>query len=155
MITNSPVQSSTRTLFTIYAILFIDISTMLEIQKAHWLIGKPYLATITGTGLKEGCGFWMAQYEDEFPGWVRVSGHLQTLIQSIGHLWLKVRRCPTLSHQPICIKHKDENNNILGVDLWIKVRRCLKLALELETRLKFWSSRSLVYVMLRWTTLRH
>ena len=58
----------------------------------------------------------MAQYEDKFPAHVRVSGHLRTLIQSIGHLQLKVLRCPTLSYQPICIKYQDENNNILGVD---------------------------------------
>ena len=51
----------------------------------------------------------MAQYEDEFPARVRVSGHLRTLIQSIGHLPLKVWRCPTLSCQPICIKYQDEN----------------------------------------------
>ena len=40
------------------------------------------------------CGFWMAQYEDEFPTRVRVSGHLRTLIRSVGHLRLKVWRCP-------------------------------------------------------------
>ena len=56
----------------------------------------------------------MAQYEDEFPARVRVSGHLKTLIQSIGHLRLKVRRCPMLSCQPICIEYQDENNNIFG-----------------------------------------
>ena len=36
----------------------------------------------------------MAQCEDEFPARVRVSGHLRTLIRSIGHLQIKVRRCP-------------------------------------------------------------
>ena len=29
-----------------------------------------------------GCGFWMAQYEDEFPARVQISGHLRTLIWS-------------------------------------------------------------------------
>ena len=38
-------------------------------------------------------GFWMAQYEDEFPARVRVPGHLQTLIQSVRHLRIKVWRC--------------------------------------------------------------
>ena len=58
----------------------------------------------------------MALYEDEFPAQVRVSGHLRTLIWSVGHLWLKVQRCPMLPTHPICIKYQDENNNILGVD---------------------------------------
>ena len=70
----------------------------------------------------------MAQYEDEFPAPVRVSGRLQIVIRSVG----KVRRCPMLSHQPIYIKYQDENNNILGVDTF--ELRCPKLVLELETR---------------------
>ena len=86
-------------------------------------------------GLTPFRGFWMAQYEDEFPAQVWVSGHLQTLIWSIGHLWLKVWMCPTLSRQPICMKYLDQNNNTLGVGhlltlsrrcpmFWIKVQRC-------------------------------
>ena len=34
------------------------------------------------------------QFENEFPAWGWVSGHLRTLIWSTGH-WLKVWRCPT------------------------------------------------------------
>ena len=47
------------------------------------------------TGGSDQDGFWMVQYEDEFPARVWVSGHHRTLIRSIGHLRLKVWRCPT------------------------------------------------------------
>ena len=91
----------------------------------------------------------MAQYEDEFPARVRVSRHFRTLIQSLGHLQLKVRRCPTLPDHPICIKNQYENNNILGLDTSklrfrgvqmrvvtseLRFRGVQKLVLELETR---------------------
>ena len=91
----------------------------------------------------------MAQYEDEFPARVRVSGHLQTLIRSVEHLRLKVRRSPMLPAHPICIKNQYENNNILGLDTSeLRVRGVQtrvdtselrfggvqKIILELETR---------------------
>ena len=77
----------------------------------------------------------MAQFEDEFPARVRVSGHVQTLIWSVGHLQLKVRRHPTLSAYPICIKNQYENNNILGLDTSkLRFGGVQKLVLELETR---------------------
>ena len=50
---------------------------------------------------KMASGFWMAQYEDEFQAQVRVSGHLQSLIRSIGHLRLKVWRCPANFWTPL------------------------------------------------------
>ena len=37
---------------------------------------------------------WTAQYEAEFPARGGISGHLWTLIRSIGHLRLKVWQCP-------------------------------------------------------------
>ena len=78
-------------------------------------------------------GFWMAQYKDEFPA--RVSGHLWALIWSIGHLRLKVRRCPMLPTHPIYIKNQHENNNILGLDTSeLRFGNVQKLVLELETR---------------------
>ena len=58
----------------------------------------------------------MAQYEDEFPARVQVSGHLRTLIRSAGHLQLKVQKCPMLPAHPIFIKNQYVNNNILGLD---------------------------------------
>ena len=42
------------------------------------------------------CGLWMAQYENEVPTRIRVSGHLRTLIRNIVQFRLKVRRCPML-----------------------------------------------------------
>ena len=77
----------------------------------------------------------MAQYEDEFRARVRVSGHLRTLILSIGHLRLKVRRWPTLPAHPICIKNQYENNNILWLNTSeLRFGGVQKLVVELETR---------------------
>ena len=66
----------------------------------------------------------MAQYENEFPARVRVSGHLRTLIRSIGHLRIKVRRCLVLKLEthPRTEQFKSHSTLIILVTVNIFIR---------------------------------
>ena len=69
------------------------------------------------------CGLWMAQYENEVPTRIRVSGHLRTLIRNIVHFRLKVRRCPMLlikvwGLQKLILELSSLNHTILYTHAW-------------------------------------